>query len=60
MKAGRLTVSTRRFEVKEVPTPKAGTGRVRIKVAAAGVCLSDVHFLDGTLRSGYLRSDATL
>ena len=57
MKAGRITVSTRKFEVKEVPTPSAGVGKVRIKVGAAGVCLSDVHFLDGTLNPGYLQGD---
>ena len=57
MKAGRITISTRRFEVKEVATPDANDGQVRIKVGAAGVCLSDVHFLDGTLNPGYLKSD---
>ena len=57
MKAGRITVSTRKFEVKEIPTPDANTGEVRIKVGAAGVCLSDVHFLDGTLSPGYLNGD---
>jgi D-arabinose 1-dehydrogenase-like Zn-dependent alcohol dehydrogenase len=57
MKAGRITVSTRKFEVKEVPTPTVGNGEVRIKVGAAGVCLSDVHFLDGTLKPGYLQGD---
>jgi len=57
MKAGRITVSTRHFEVKDVPTPEAGEGQVRIKVKAAGVCLSDVHFLDGTLKPGYLQGD---
>ena len=57
MKAGRITISTRRFEVKEVATPDANDGQVRIKVGAAGVCLSDVHFLDGTLKPGYLKSD---
>lgn len=57
MKAGRITISTRHFEVKEIPTPNAGPGQVRIKVAAAGVCLSDVHFLDGTLKPGYLKND---
>jgi len=57
MKAGRITVATRNFEVKEVPTPTAQSGQVRIKVGAAGVCLSDVHFLDGTLKPGYLKSD---
>ena len=57
MKAGRITISTRKFEVKEVPTPTPGIGEVRIKVGAAGVCLSDVHLLDGTLSPGYLIGD---
>lgn len=57
MKAGRIRVSTREFAVKDVPTPTAQTGEVRIKVGAAGVCLSDVHFLDGTLKPGYLHGD---
>ena len=58
MRAGRLIVSTRKFEVTEVPTPNAGAGQVRIKVGAAGVCLSDVHFLAGILSPGYLVGDA--
>jgi 2-desacetyl-2-hydroxyethyl bacteriochlorophyllide A dehydrogenase len=57
MKAGRITVSTRKFEVKDVPTPSAAAGEVRIQVGAAGVCLSDVHFIDGTLKPGYLKGD---
>lgn len=57
MKAGRITVSTRQFAVKEIPTPEANAGEVRIKVAAAGVCLSDVHFLDGSISPGYLKGD---
>jgi D-arabinose 1-dehydrogenase-like Zn-dependent alcohol dehydrogenase len=57
MKAGRITVSTRKFEVIDVPTPNAGEGQVRIKVGAAGVCLSDVHFLEGILSPGYLNGD---
>lgn len=57
MKAGRITVSTRKFEVIDVPTPNAGTGQIRIKVGAAGVCLSDVHFLEGILSPGYLTGD---
>ena len=57
MRAGRISVSTRAFEVVEVPTPNAGVGQVRIKVGAAGVCLSDVHFLEGILSPGYLIGD---
>ena len=57
MRAGRITVSTRQFEVVVVPTPDAGAGQVRIKVAAAGVCLSDVHFLESILSPGYLNGD---
>ena len=57
MRAGRITVSTRVFEVVDVPTPEAGAGQVRIKVEAAGVCLSDVHFLKGILSPGHLVGD---
>lgn len=57
MRAGRISVSTRAFEVVDVPTPQAGAGQVRIKVGAAGVCLSDVHFLEGILSPGYLEGD---
>ncbi len=57
MKAGRITISTRKFAVTEIPTPNAGPGQVRIKVGAAGVCLSDVHLLDSTLSPGYLTGD---
>ena len=57
MRAGRISVSTRAFEVVDVPTPDAGVGQVRIKVGAAGVCLSDVHFLEGILSPGYLEGD---
>ena len=57
MRAGRISVSTRAFEVVDVPLPDAGAGQVRIKVGAAGVCLSDVHFLEGILSPGYLEGD---
>ena len=57
MRAGRITVSTRAFEMVDVPTPDAAAGQVRIKVGAAGVCLSDVHFLEGILSPGYLNGD---
>ena len=57
MRAGQIRVSTRAFGVVDLPTPEAGAGQVRIKVAAAGVCLSDVHLLEGILSPGYLIGD---
>ncbi|WP_214402115.1 zinc-binding dehydrogenase [Pseudonocardia lacus] len=57
MLAGRLHLRTRRFEVEDVPVPEPGPGQVRIKVEAAGVCLSDVHLIDGTLTPVFLPGD---
>lgn len=57
MLAGRLDVKTRAFSVEEVPTPRPGPGEVLVKVEAAGVCLSDVHLIDGTLTPLYLPGD---
>ncbi|WP_246632972.1 zinc-binding dehydrogenase [Pseudonocardia nigra] len=57
MLAGRLNVTTREFAVTDVPVPEPGPGEVRIKVEAAGVCLSDVHLIDGTLTPLYLAGD---
>ena len=57
MLAGRLNVTTRTFELREVPVPDPGHGQVRIKVEAAGVCLSDVHLIDGTLSPVHLPGD---
>ncbi len=58
MLAARLHLGKeRRLEVEEVPTPEPGPGHVLIKVEAAGVCLSDVHLIDGTLSPLYLQGD---
>lgn len=57
MLAGRLHVADRRFALERVPVPEPGHGHVRVRVAAAGVCLSDVHLVDGTLRPAYLQGD---
>ena len=57
MLAARLHVPTRELRLEDVPTPEPGPGQVRIKVEAAGVCLSDVHLLDGTLSPLYLEGD---
>ena len=58
MLAGRLRVEDRAFRMERVPIPEPGRGDVRIKVEAAGVCLSDVHLIDGTLTPLYLQQEA--
>ena len=49
MLAGRLDLEKQHFEVTEVPIPEPSADEVRISVKAAGVCLSDLHLIDGTL-----------
>lgn len=53
MIAGRLHLGTNEFTVQEVPVPDPGPGEVLIEVKAAGVCLSDVHLIDGIIRPSY-------
>jgi threonine dehydrogenase-like Zn-dependent dehydrogenase len=57
MRAGRMNFATGSFAVRDVPVPVAGPGEVRVRVRAAGVCLSDVHLIDGTLRPLLLPGD---
>src|SRR5436190_12739675 len=57
MLAGRLNVATKTFELREVPVPDPAYGQVRIKVEAAGVCLSDVHLIDVSLKPVHLLGD---
>ncbi len=53
MPAGRLRLDTRTFAVEEVPIPVPGPGEVLVEVRAAGVCLSDIHLIDGSLSPFY-------
>ncbi|MFI1539672.1 zinc-binding dehydrogenase [Streptomyces anandii] len=57
MLAARLHVPSRTLRVEEVPRPQPGPGEVLVKVEAAGVCLSDVHLIDGTLTPLLLKGD---
>lgn len=51
MRAARFDQRTRALTVEEVPIPDPGPAEVLVRVEACGICLSDVHLLDGTLPS---------
>jgi len=51
VRAAVFDSASRRLEVEEVPDPEPGLGEVRVRVQACGICLSDVHLIDGTLPS---------
>ncbi|TKJ40039.1 alcohol dehydrogenase [candidate division LCP-89 bacterium B3_LCP] len=46
MKAAIFHGSGKPLEVTEVPTPEAGSGQILVKVAACGVCHTDLHYID--------------
>ena len=47
MKAAVLREAGRPLEIEEVQVDKPGPREVLIRTAAAGVCRSDLHFLEG-------------
>src|SRR3954468_11826265 len=49
MRAAVFDSATRQLSLEEVPTPEPGPDEVVVRVAACGICLSDVHLIDGTL-----------
>lgn len=49
MRAARLNAHHTRFAIEDLPTPVPGPGEVLIRVAAAGVCHSDLHIAHGEL-----------
>jgi D-arabinose 1-dehydrogenase-like Zn-dependent alcohol dehydrogenase len=53
MRAARLNITDRTLEVTDVPRPVPGRGQVLVRVRAAGVCLSDVHLIDGRLTPSF-------
>ncbi len=53
MTAFRWDYESDAFVERSVPVPEPGPGQILLAVGAAGVCLSDVHFLDGSLRLPY-------
>jgi len=47
MKAVRLVKVGAPLELQQIPTPEVGDYDVRVRVAAAGICHSDVHYRAG-------------
>lgn len=54
MKAVQLIKVDEDLEDREIPTPEPKNGEVLIKIKAAGICHSDVHYRDGISSVGYL------
>ncbi|MFD6163510.1 zinc-binding dehydrogenase [Nocardia sp. NPDC060256] len=57
MLAARLHLPSLTLSMEQVPKPVPGAGEVLVKVEAAGVCLSDVHLIDGGLQPQLLAGD---
>jgi D-arabinose 1-dehydrogenase-like Zn-dependent alcohol dehydrogenase len=49
MRAARFHASSRQLVVEDVPVPEPGPNEVLVTVQACGICLSDVHLIDGSL-----------
>ncbi|MEJ1922762.1 alcohol dehydrogenase catalytic domain-containing protein [Microbacterium sp. KHB019] len=54
MLAQRLYEIGRPLVAEEVPKPRAGSGECVIRVRAAGICASDLHFMAGEVPTGPL------
>ena len=52
MKAARFYEPHKPLVIEDVPKPKPGYGEVLVRVEAAGVCHTELHFLDGVLDLG--------
>ena len=49
MVAARFSADDRALRLEEVPIPEPGPMEVVVKVEACGICLSDVHLIDGSI-----------
>ena len=49
MRAARFDAASRTLAVQDVPVPSPGANDVLVRVEACGICLSDVHLVDGSL-----------
>ena len=49
MVAARFDAADRELKLAEIPVPEPGPLDVLVKVEACGICLSDVHLIDGSI-----------
>lgn len=42
-----VLLKAKQLEIREIPMPNAGAGEVRVRVAATGVCGTDLHLFEG-------------
>jgi len=49
VKAARFNAEARKLFVTDVPEPEPGPLDVVVKIEACGICLSDVHLIDGSI-----------
>ena len=49
MRAARFEAEAKRLDVQDVPIPEPAPHEVLVRVQACGVCLSDIHLIDGSL-----------
>src|SRR2546423_15482812 len=54
MRAVQLTEIGKALKDADVPVPQIGPSEVLIRVAAAGICHSDVHYRDGICKIDHL------
>ncbi|HSR29627.1 MAG TPA: zinc-binding dehydrogenase [Anaerolineae bacterium] len=54
MKTVRLVEIGRPLQMQEIPIPKVGTRDILVRIRAAGICHSDVHYRAGTSSVGPL------
>lgn len=54
MKAVRLTALHQPLELQEIPIPEISGNEILIKIKAAGICHSDVHYKNGISPVGFL------
>lgn len=45
----QAAIETRPLRMEDVPEPRAGPGRVRLRVSACGICHTDLHVVEGDL-----------